>query len=132
VSVARVYEEPAAGADGGLRTGRVLVDRLWPRGLTKERADLDLWLREIAPSRELRTWYAHDAGLFTQFRERYLEELVEPERARGMDTLREYHARGPLLLLTATRETAISHATVLAEVLAERPVRGRSSDGDEL
>jgi len=110
VRVARVYDPPAPDAGA-----RVLVDRLWPRGLSKAAAALDDWCKQIAPSDELRRWYGHDPDLFVQFRERYLAELDDPDRAAALDTLRD---RGPLTLLTATKDVEISHAAVLADLLA--------------
>ncbi|WP_326627355.1 DUF488 family protein [Nonomuraea fuscirosea] len=112
VQVRRVYEEPA-GDDGT----RVLVDRIWPRGMTKERAHLDEWCKEIAPSTDLRTWYHHDPDLFAEFGRRYREELTEPERAAALAHLRELAEGGALTLLTATKQAEISEAAVLAELL---------------
>jgi uncharacterized protein YeaO (DUF488 family) len=114
VRVARVYERPGAG-DGA----RVLVDRLWPRGLSKEAAALDHWCRQVAPSTELRTWYAHDPERFAEFTTRYRAELAEPEPAAALAALREQCARQTVTLLTATRALDLSHATVLARLLSE-------------
>lgn len=116
VRVRRVYDEPA-GDDGA----RVLVDRLWPRGLSKAAARLDHWCRSVAPSTELRTWYGHAPERFDEFARRYRSELAEPERAEALAGLRELAAAGPLTLLTATRRPEISEAAVLSEVLAEAP-----------
>jgi uncharacterized protein YeaO (DUF488 family) len=113
IRVRRVYEDPRA--DDGRR---VLVDRLWPRGLSKDAAALDEWLRDVAPSAELRTWYGHDPAKFTEFRQRYLTELGGPAQRAALGTLRGYAARGPLTLLTATRDTEYSQAAVLAGLLA--------------
>ena len=112
VQVRRVYEEPAAG-DGV----RVLVDRLWPRGLAKADAHLDEWCKQVSPSTELRTWYKHDPDKFEEFGRRYRAELQEPERAEAVTRLRELARKGTLTLLTATKEPAISEAAVLAELL---------------
>lgn len=112
VRVRRVYEEPQPG-DGA----RVLVDRVWPRGLTKDRAALDEWCKDVAPSTDLRKWYGHDASLFAEFARRYRAELADPLRSAAVDHLRDLAARGPLTLLTATRELDISQAAVVAEVL---------------
>jgi uncharacterized protein YeaO (DUF488 family) len=110
VRVARVYEEP--GPDDGTR---VLVDRLWPRGLRKELARLDSWCRQVAPSAELRIWYGHDPARFAEFAQRYRAELAEPER---QDALRGLHdLEGVVTLLTATTAADISHAEVQADVL---------------
>jgi uncharacterized protein YeaO (DUF488 family) len=112
VRVGLVYDAPAGG-DGA----RVLVDRIWPRGMSKEKADLDEWCKAVAPSTALRTWYQHDPELFEEFGRRYRAELDEPERAAAVQHLRELAERGPMTLLTATRHAEISEAAVLAEVL---------------
>ncbi|WP_169951250.1 DUF488 domain-containing protein [Microbispora sp. H11081] len=114
VTVRRVYDDPAPG-DGT----RVLVDRVWPRGLTKEAAHLDEWAKEVAPSGALRTWYGHVPERFAEFRGRYLAELDDPERHAALDRLRRLRDEGPLTLLTATRDVEHSQAAVLAEVLSE-------------
>jgi len=112
VRVRRVYDPPEA--DDGQR---VLVDRLWPRGLSKERAQLDEWCKDIAPSADLRKWYGHDPDRYTEFARRYRDELDEPDRAAALARLRERAARGPLTLLTATKRSDISEAAVLADLL---------------
>lgn len=112
VQVRRVYGEPEAG-DGV----RVLVDRLWPRGLAKADAHLDEWCKQVSPSTELRTWYKHDPDKFAEFGRRYRDELQEPERAEAVAHLRELAGKGTLTLLTATKEPGISEAAVLAELL---------------
>ena len=116
VQVRRVYDPPEAG-DGR----RVLVDRLWPRGMSKERARLDEWCKDAAPSTELRKWYAHDPQRFAEFRRRYVCELDgDTEQARALEHLRQLAAQGPLTLLTATRDPDTSEAAVLADLLAPR------------
>lgn len=112
VQVRRVYD-PATPTDGT----RVLVDRVWPRGLIKDKARLDEWCKQIAPSPGLRKWYGHDPERFEEFRERYLGELEEPGRADALAHLRELAADGNLTLLTATRDARTSQAVVLADVL---------------
>lgn len=112
VRVRRVYEQPQPG-DGA----RVLVDRVWPRGLAKDKAALDDWCKDVAPSTELRKWYGHDPGLFAEFARRYRAELADPVRAAAVDHLRDIATRQPVTLLTATRQQDISQAAVLAEVL---------------
>lgn len=112
VLVRRVYELPDK-TDGV----RVLVDRLWPRGLSKDAADLDLWLKDVAPSTELRKWYSHDPAKFAGFSSRYRQELAEPPAADALDQLRALAAAGRVTLLTATKDAAHSEAAVLAEVL---------------
>ncbi|HVX23423.1 MAG TPA: DUF488 family protein [Acidimicrobiales bacterium] len=115
VRVCRVYDDPDPP-----RGTRVLVDRLWPRGLSKARADLDEWCREVAPSNELRRWYGHDPDRFAEFARRYRQELREPDRADALAHLRALAADGDLTLLTAARRADISEATVLADLLARR------------
>jgi uncharacterized protein YeaO (DUF488 family) len=110
VRVKRIYDEPEA-ADGR----RILVDRLWPRGLRRDAAALDEWLRDVAPSDALRRWYGHDPARFAAFAQRYRAELADPDRAEAMARLRRHARTGPVTLLTATREPAESHAAVLAE-----------------
>jgi uncharacterized protein YeaO (DUF488 family) len=95
----------------------VLVDRLWPRGLSRERADLDEWRKDVAPSPALRKWYAHDPARFAEFRRRYRAELREPDRAKALEHLRSLTRRRNLTLLTATKAADISEAAVLAELL---------------
>jgi len=110
VRVRRVYDEPAS--DDGTR---VLVDRIWPRGLTKAKADLAEWCRQVAPSTALRKWYGHDPAKFEQFVSRYRAELGEPERAAALRHLRDLAESHPLTLLTATRNPDLSEAAVLAD-----------------
>lgn len=112
VEVRRVYDEPA-DTDGD----RVLVDRVWPRGLSKQRAALDRWCKAVAPSTELRKWYAHDPDRTDEFARRYRAELDDPERAAALDELRALARRRRVTLLTATKDVERSHAAVLAELL---------------
>lgn len=115
VRVRRVYEEPQPG-DGT----RVLVDRIWPRGLTKAKAALDEWCKDVAPSSELRKWYSHDPDRFEDFGRRYQAELQDPQRAEALAHLRGLaKGRRQLTLLTATRQPEISEAAVLAGVLRD-------------
>lgn len=107
-----IREEPSA--DDGLR---VLVDRIWPRGVRKDDAHLDEWLRDVAPSTELRRWYAHDPERFAEFRRRYVAELRDPVRQEAFGRLREAARRGRLTLLTATHDLEHSQAAVLADCL---------------
>ncbi|MEV0431647.1 DUF488 family protein [Nocardia sp. NPDC050413] len=112
VRVRRIYEDPEP-ADGR----RVLVDRLWPRGISKERADLTAWCKDVAPSTELRKWYHHTPEKFEEFTRRYRAELEQPTQAAALDELREMAKSGPLTLLTASRLVDMSEATVLADIL---------------
>ena len=114
VRVGRVYDQRTA--EDGIR---VLVDRLWPRGLTKSQADLDEWCKQIAPSAALRSWYAHDPHRFAEFGRRYRTELDDPGRAAALQHLRQLAQRQPLTLLTAARRADISEAAVLAEQLLD-------------
>ena len=114
IRVRRIYDEPSPD-DGA----RVLVDRVWPRGLRKDAARLDEWARDVAPSTALRTWSRHDPGKFGEFRRRYTAELAEPGPAEALGRLRSRTASAPVTLLTATRELDLSQAAVLAELLRE-------------
>ena len=116
VHLKRVYEEPSA-TDGR----RVLVDRLWPRGLSKDRAALDEWLRDVAPSANLRRWYAHRLERHAEFEARYVAELAAHPAAEAVARLEALAAEGPITLLTAVRELELSHARVLAGLLGGRP-----------
>ncbi|OOG23685.1 hypothetical protein B1C78_10385 [Thioalkalivibrio denitrificans] len=110
IALRRIYAAPEA--DDGLR---VLVDRLWPRGVRKADAKVGLWLREIAPSHELRRWFGHDPGRWMAFRDRYRDELArQPQRLRE---LMDHCRRGPVTLLYAARDETRNHAVVLREVL---------------
>jgi uncharacterized protein YeaO (DUF488 family) len=107
----RVYEEPSE-ADGI----RILVDRLWPRGLTKEKARVDLWLKEIAPSNELRKWFAHDPAKWPEFKARYKAELKQngPQFA----LLKQAITKGPTCLLYGAKDTEHNEAVVLYDLLS--------------
>jgi uncharacterized protein YeaO (DUF488 family) len=113
VEVVRVYEDP------GRRRGehRVLVDRLWPRGLSRGAVDHDEWAKDVAPSSELRGWYGHDPKRFAQFSRRYRRELMASSAAGTISRLREVAAKRQLVLLTATRDVEHSGAVVLRAVL---------------
>jgi len=113
VQVRRVYDPPIRG-DGV----RVLVDRIWPRGLAKTKADLDEWCKEVAPSTELRKWYSHDPARFKEFSRRYHIELKQPDRSEALIHLRKLAKDRTLTLLTATKYPEISEAEVLAKMLS--------------
>lgn len=115
ISYRRVYEETSR-ADGK----RVLVDRVWPRGMRKEDAHLDEWLRDVAPSSDLRKWYGHEPDRFTEFRRRYLAELRDAGHRQATEHLRDLAAQGRLTLLTATKDVDHSQAAVLAEWLTNK------------
>ena len=123
IRLKRAYE-PAAPSDGY----RVLIDRLWPRGVKRESARLDEWARELAPSTELRRWFGHDPARFAEFRRRYLEELSAQE-----DKLRELRGRAretTLTLVYGARDTEHNDAVVLAELLGADtlPTSGEEKD----
>ncbi len=112
VALKRAYDEPAA-SDGT----RVLVERLWPRGISKERAHIDLWLKDVAPSNELRTWYHHDPQKFPEFRRRYEAELKSEAAQAALTKLRDIAKQGQLTLVFATHDAAHSNAVVLRDLL---------------
>ena len=126
IRVRRVYDPPEP-QDGT----RVLVDRLWPRGLRKDAARLDEWAKDVAPSSELRTWFGHDPAKFADFCHRYTGELSRGEARAALEHLTELAAAGgPVTLLTATRDVGHSHAAVLAPLLRHRAAAGPSTGGD--
>ena len=110
VRLKRAYEAPAA-SDGY----RVLIDRIWPRGVTRKRARLDEWARELAPTRELRQWFGHEPARFDEFRRRYTNELKHQDAK--VQELRERARRRTLTLVYAARDTEHNDAVVLAEIL---------------
>jgi uncharacterized protein YeaO (DUF488 family) len=112
IQVRRAYEERQPG-DGT----RVLVDRIWPRGLSKAKAALDEWCKDVAPSDELRKWYGHDPGRFEEFGCRYRLELQGPRQAEAVAHLRGLAQDRQLTLLTGTRRPEISEAAVLVALL---------------
>lgn len=117
----RVYELYES-ADGY----RVLIDRLWPRGLSKEKAHIDAWLKEISPSTELRKWYEHDPEKWPEFQKRFKEELESPEAKAALDDLVQRAKRGRVTLLYSSHAGPISNAAVL-EPLLNRRVRAAKS-----
>jgi uncharacterized protein YeaO (DUF488 family) len=110
IKIKRAYDPPAA--DDGLR---ILIDRLWPRGMPKAKLKLDAWVKHLAPSNGLRKWYQHDGKKFAEFRSRYIAELQT--QGEGLDELRHAVKGRTVTLLTATRELDLSHATVLRDLL---------------
>lgn len=110
IKIKRVYEEPSK-ADGM----RILVDRLWPRGLTKQKASVDLWLKEIAPSTELRKWFAHDPKKWNAFRKKYLQELKDKQEQ--VSILKERLKSGAVTLVYGARDQENNEAHVLQEIL---------------
>ncbi len=113
VELRRIYDDtPGSGY-------RVLVDRLWPRGVTKEDAHLDEWCKAVAPSTELRRWYGHAPERFDEFARRYREELHQPPASEAVAHLREIARKRSIVVLTATREVDRSAARVLRDRLVE-------------
>ncbi len=112
VGIARIYDEPAPGQI------RVLVDRLWPRGLSKAGPPFDEWVKDIAPSAELRMWYGHRPDRFTTFARRYRKELEKGPAFEALSALRVKAKSSPVLLLTASKDLERSGAAVLRDVLA--------------
>jgi uncharacterized protein YeaO (DUF488 family) len=112
VALKRAYDEPAA-SDGT----RVLVERLWPRGISKERAHIDLWLKDVAPSTELRKWFHHDPQKFPEFRRRYEAELKSEAAQEALTKLRDIAKQGQLTLVFAAHDAAYSNAVVLHDLL---------------
>jgi uncharacterized protein YeaO (DUF488 family) len=114
IGIKRIYEAPAS-ADGY----RVLIDRLWPRGVSKQRASLDAWLTELAPSTALRSWFHRDLQRWPEFARRYRAELRTQEAQ--LQRLRQRARRQRVTLLYAARDTRVNHAAVLREVLRRAP-----------
>lgn len=110
IRLKRIYE-PASSDDGT----RILVDRLWPRGVSKEKAQLDLWLKDVAPSTALRTWFGHDPAKWQEFRKRYTKELTAHPAA--VATLQEKIRHGTVTLLYGARDTEHNEAVVLKDYL---------------
>lgn len=116
--VRRIYEP--APEDEPTRATRVLVDRLWPRGIRKEGSGIDVWRREVAPSDELRAWFGHDPARWDKFRRRYRAELESPERQAAVQSLLDLARRGPLVLLYGARDVEHNQAIALRDILLER------------
>ena len=127
VAIKRVYEAPSK-ADGA----RILVDRLWPRGLTKAAAAIDEWLKELAPSDELRRWYHARPDHWETFRKKYLKELTHPDCQEGLARLYELaHKKKRLTLLFASKRETQNNASVLKELLdgKRKPPTGTGPGG---
>ena len=113
--IRRVYDQ-----ESPTDAHRVLVDRLWPRGIAKADAPIDAWAKDLAPSTELRHWYGHDPAKFEEFGRRYRDELGQPPAHDALVQLRAMATRTPVALVTATRDVEHSAAAVLMSVLARR------------
>lgn len=114
VRVGRVYDEP--DPDDGLR---VLVDRLWPRGMRKDEARIDLWAKDVAPSTELRRWYGHDPAKSAEFAKRYRKELESDPAAGALEDLVAKARDHDVMLLTATKDLELSQAHVLGDLIGD-------------
>ncbi|HZS01149.1 MAG TPA: DUF488 family protein [Chloroflexota bacterium] len=114
VQIRRAYEPPTA-TDGY----RVLIDRVWPRGITKEEARLDEWARDLAVPTDLRRWFGHDPAKWDEFRRRYRAMLLAPERRGALDALAERARHGTVTIVYGARDEQHNNAVVLAEVLHE-------------
>lgn len=125
IKTKRVYDSPHA--DDGYR---VLVDRLWPRGLTKEATKLDEWLKDIAPSPELRKWFNHQNERWEEFVERYLEELGQPERATHLDRLTDLSRARTVTLLYASHEARHNSASIIRDEIEAR-LKSRPRSGSK-
>ncbi len=117
VQIKRAYE-PAARGDGY----RVLVDRLWPRGRRKEDLQLDMWLKDLGPSDDLRTWFGHDPERWSEFRRRYRQELRAKRRQEMLHDLATHAERGRLTLVFAAKDSAHSNAAVLKAIIDNKSV----------
>lgn len=113
VHVRRIYDDVDVGG------ARVLVDRLWPRGVSKQEADLTAWPKQVAPSNELRKWYGHDPERFDTFVRRYLHELADDDHREPLREIITLARQGGVVLVTATRDVDTSHAAVLADVVGQ-------------
>jgi uncharacterized protein YeaO (DUF488 family) len=119
IRVKRVYEPPD-DEDGF----RVLVDRLWPRGLSRSEAGVDLWLKDLAPSDDLRKWFGHSASRWDEFKRRYEKELQAPKSQEGIERIRRQERAGNVTLLFSARDAEHNNAVALLEFLRAK-VRGR-------
>jgi uncharacterized protein YeaO (DUF488 family) len=113
IKIKRIYDS-ASSKDGK----RILVDRLWPRGIKKDEAKIDEWMKEIAPSNELRKWFAHDPSKWQEFKKRYTEELKS--QANLIEILINKAKKGNLTLIFSARDTEHNNAVVLSELISER------------
>ena len=114
LKIKRAYEivEPSDGT-------RVLIDRLWPRGMSKENAKIDEWLKDIAPSSELRKWFGHEPEKWPEFKKRYLQELKSPESVKALKHIADLAARGDVTIVYGAKDTEHNDARVLLEVLTK-------------
>jgi uncharacterized protein YeaO (DUF488 family) len=121
ISIKRAYETPSQ-KDGF----RILVDRLWPRGLTKAKADIDLWLKDVAPSTELRKWFKHDPDKWKEFQSRYRNELKK--NAQALSVLKEQAAKKRVTLIYGAKDEQHNEAIVLQELLMKSTPGGQKKN----
>jgi uncharacterized protein YeaO (DUF488 family) len=124
IRLQRAYDEPTL--DDGYR---VLVDRVWPRGRSKEELRLDAWVPDLGPSTQLRKWFGHDPARWSEFQERYHTELAEPDRARALDALAAEARTGPVTLVYGARDREHNQARVIADELERRLATTREGEG---
>ncbi len=113
LKIARAYEKINGNGK------RILVDRLWPRGVTKEAAAIDAWLKDLAPSDALRTWFGHEPEKFSEFRRKYILELSTPEKRALLKQIAEMAETGDVTLIYAAKDTEHNNAVVLSEVIGK-------------
>jgi uncharacterized protein YeaO (DUF488 family) len=113
IKVERIYDNPR-----GNKTFRVLVDRLWPRGLSKDNVKVDLWQKDIAPSNSLRKWFSHDENKWNDFKARYFKELEK--NSESVNTILDKINEGPITLLYGSKEEKYNNAIALKEYLEEK------------
>jgi uncharacterized protein YeaO (DUF488 family) len=126
IKIKRVYEQP--DKDDGRR---ILVDRLWPRGLTKEKADVDLWLKDIAPSTELRKWFGHDPDRWEEFKERYRAELEEAGKMGVLRDIAKWAVEENVTLLFGAKDTRHNDARALVAFVEEVQHQSRTWQSPE-
>ncbi|MFZ5933195.1 MAG: DUF488 domain-containing protein [Patescibacteria group bacterium] len=112
IKIKRVYE-PSSKDDGT----RILVDRLWPRGLTREKAKIDLWLKDIAPSETLRKWFSHDPAKWAEFKKRYFQELKDKKEA--VEAIKERIEKGTVTFVYGAKDSEHNNAVVLKQYLEQ-------------
>lgn len=115
LSVKRVYDRRES--NDGIR---ILVDRLWPRGLTRERAGIDEWAKHLAPSDELRRWFGHDAGRWLEFRQRYIKELSSPQQSKLLEEIAQKAVKSNITIVFGTKDVKYNNARVLEELISKR------------
>lgn len=118
LSIKRAYD-PAEAADGK----RILIDRLWPRGVSKERAKIDVWMKDLAPSTELREWFGHDPAKWEEFKRRYISELSSPEKKQLIDDFARQAKHEKVTLIYGARDTEHSDVRVLEELINKAMAR---------